>query len=338
MQQIWIKKAGQPEVLELRNAPNPVPRSGEVRIRVEASGVNFADILGRLGVYPDAPKLPYVPGYEISGKVEIVGQGVPNFREGDAVFGLTRFGGYADVICVPYKQLFKRLDWMPAQDAAALPVTYLTAYMMLVVMGSLHAGEKVLVHGAAGGVGLAVLDICRILGVETFGTASPEKHEFLLSHGLTHAIDYRNQDYERVVMDLTGGKGVHLVLDSLGGVHWPKNYRLLMPSGRLIHYGVSSLSPSKRRSLWAIFRGMVMLPFYTPLKLMNDNKAVIGVNLGHMWGQTSMLQSWMQQIVAWYDEVLFRPKIDRTFSFEEAAAAHHYLQDRQNIGKVLLLP
>lgn len=338
MQQIWIKKTGHPEVLELRDAPDPTPRSGEVRVRVEASGVNFADVLGRMGVYPDAPKRPYVPGYEISGKVELVGQGVPDFREGDAVFGLTRFGGYADVVCVPYKQLFKRLDWMSAEDGAALPLTYLTAYMMLIVMGSLHAGQKVLIHGAAGGVGLALLDICRILGAETFGTASPEKHEYLLSHGLTYAIDYRNQDYERAVMDLTGGKGVHLVLDPLGGIHWPKNYRLLMPSGRLIHYGISSLTPGKRRSYWSIFRGMVMLPFYTPLKLMRDNKAVIGVNLGHMWEQTAMLGSWMQQIVAWYDEVLFRPKIDRTFPLVEAAAAHHYLQDRKNIGKVLLLP
>ncbi|WP_420631226.1 synaptic vesicle VAT-1 family membrane protein [Candidatus Leptofilum sp.] len=338
MQQIWIQKAGPPELLQVQEGPDPIPRSGEVRIRVEAAGVNFADILGRLGIYPDAPRLPYVPGYEVSGKIDLLGQGVPDFREGDAVCALTRFGGYSNVVCVPYKQVFKRLDWMSAQDGAALPLTYLTAYMMLVVMGSVRAGDKVLIHGAAGGVGLAVLDLCRILGAETFGTASPEKHDYLLSHGLNHAIDYRNQDYERVVMDLTGGKGVHVVLDPLGGIHWPKNYRLLLPSGRLIHFGVSSLAPGKRRSWWSVFRGLVMLPFYTPLKLMNDNKAVIGVNLGHMWEQAGMMQPWMKQIIAWYDEALFRPKIDRTFSFAEAAAAHHYIQDRKNIGKVLLLP
>ncbi|MFZ1396154.1 MAG: medium chain dehydrogenase/reductase family protein [Candidatus Promineifilaceae bacterium] len=338
MQQIWIQKAGPPEVLQLQDGPDPIPRSGEVRIRVEAVGVNFADILGRLGLYPDAPGLPYVPGYEVSGKIDLLGQGVPDFREGDAVFALTQFGGYSNVVCVPYKQVFKRLDWMNAQDGAAIPLTYLTAYMMLVVMGSVQAGDKVLVHGAAGGVGLAVLDLCRILGVETFGTASPEKHEYLLAHGLNHAIDYRNQDYERVVMDLTGGKGVHVVLDPLGGIHWPKNYRLLLPSGRLIHFGASSLATGKRRSWWSVFRGMVMLPFYTPLKLMNDNKAVIGVNLGQMWEHAGMMRPWMKQIVAWYDDALFRPKIDRTFSFADVAVAHHYLQDRKNIGKVLLLP
>lgn len=338
MQQIWIEKAGSPEVLKVQDGPDPIPRSGEVRIRVEAAGVNFADVLGRLGMYPDAPRSPYVPGYEVSGKIDLIGQGVPNFREGDTVFALTRFGGYSNVVCVPYKQVFKRLEWMNAQDAAALPMTYLTSYMMLVVMGSLHAGEKVLIHGAGGGVGLAALDICRIIGAETFGTASPQKHEYLLEHGLHHAIDYRNRDYERVVMDLTGGKGVHVVLDSLGGIHWPKNYRLLQPSGRLIHYGASSLAPGKRRSLWAMVRGLIMVPFYTPFKLMNDNKAVIGVNLGQLWEHVGMMQPWMRQIVAWYDEALFRPKIDRVFSFEDAAAAHHYVQDRRNIGKVLLRP
>ena len=325
-------------MLRLQDGPDPIPRSGEVRIRVEAAGVNFADILGRLGIYPDAPGLPYVPGYEVSGKIDLLGQGVPDFREGETVFALTQFGGYSDVVCVPYKQVFKRLDWMNAHDAAAIPLTYLTAYMMLIVMGSVQAGDKVLVHGAAGGVGLAVLDLCRILGAETFGTASPEKHDYLLAHGLNHAIDYRNQDYERVVMNLTGGSGVHVVLDPLGGIHWPKNYRLLMPSGRLIHFGASSLAPGKRRSWWSVFRGLVMLPFYTPLKLMNDNKGVIGANLGHMWAHAEMMRPWMKQIIAWYDEALFRPKIDRTFSFAEAAAAHHYMQDRKNIGKVLLLP
>ena len=270
MQQIWIQKAGVPEVLRRQEGPDPVPRSGEVRIRVEATGVNFADVLGRLGMYPDAPRIPYVPGYEVSGKIDLIGQGVPNFREGDAVFALTRFGGYSDVVCVPYKQVFRRLDWMSAQDAAALPLNYLTAYMMLVIMGSLHAGDKVLIHGAAGGVGLAALDICRILGAETFGTASPQKHDYLLENGLNHAIDYRNRDYERAVMDLTGGKGVHIVLDPLGGIPLAKELStMLQPSGRLIHFGASSLAAGKRRSLWALFRGMIMLPFYSPLKLMS---------------------------------------------------------------------
>lgn len=338
MKQIWITKPGRPEVLRLQDAPDPILHTGEVRIRVEAAGVNFADIVGRMGVYQDAPDIPYVPGYEVAGVVEAISQGAPDLQEGDKVLALTRFGGYSDVVCVPYKQVFKRLEWMSATDAAALPVNYLTAYMMLVVMGSVRPGDKVLIHSVAGGVGLAALDICKILGAETFGTASPQKHAFLLERGLNHAIDYRNYDYERVVQDLTAGKGVHVVLDPLGGVHWQKNYRLLRPSGRLIHFGLSSLTPQKYRSWWPIVRGLAKLPFYTPTRLMNDNKGILGVNLGHLWEHAEMQRPWLRQIVSWYDEALFRPHVDRTFKFTAAAEAHHYLQDRKNVGKVLLLP
>jgi synaptic vesicle membrane protein VAT-1 len=338
MKQIWISKAGSPEVLRLQEAADPIPRSGEVRLRVEAVGVNFADVLGRMGLYPDAPKIPYVPGYEVAGVIDAIGQGVPNLKEGDAAFALTRFGGYSDVVCVPYKQAFKRLGWMSAEEGAALPVNYLTAYQMLLVMGSLHAGDKVLIHGAGGGVGLAALDICQIIGAETYGTASPEKHEFLRQRGLDHPINYRNEDYERVVLNLTGGKGVQIILDPFGSQHWSKNYRLLMPTGRLIHFGASAVAPGKTRSLWDMLKLVLRTPFYTPFRLMHDNKAVIGVNLGHLWEHMALPRDWMKQIVAWYDEALFRPHIAKTFRFNEAAAAHHYLQDRLNIGKVLLLP
>jgi NADPH:quinone reductase-like Zn-dependent oxidoreductase len=338
MKQIWISKAGPPEVLRLQDASDPIPRTGEVRVRVQAAGVNFADILGRMGVYSDAPKIPYVPGYEVAGIIDVVGQGVPNLKEGDAALAVTRFGGYSDVVCVPDKQVYKRLGWMPPEDGAAIPVNYLTAYQMLMVMGALHPGDKVLIHGAAGGVGLAALDICRIVGAETFGTASPEKHEFLRARGLEHPIDYRNQDYERVINDLTAGKGLHIILDPLGGIHWQKNYRLLMPTGRLIHFGVSVIANGKKRSRWEMFKTMVRVPIYTPYTLMKDNKAVIGVNLASMWGHMALQRDWMQQIIAWYDEALFRPHVDKTFRFDDAAAAHHYLQDRKNTGKVLLKP
>lgn len=338
MQQIWISQAGPPDVFRLQQAPDPTPGNGEVRIRVEACGVNFVDVLGRMGMNPDAPSIPFVPGHEVSGVIDAVSQGVPDLKEGDRVFALTRFGGYSDVVCVPHKQVFKRLEWMTAEHAAALPVNYLLAYVMLVVMGSLRPGDKVLIHAAAGGVGLAALDVCKIIGAETFGTASPQKHDFLLERGLNHAIDYRNFDYERVVNDLTGRHGVQIVLDPLGGLNWLKNYRLLLPTGRLIYYGVNSFAPGKRRSPLSVFRAWVTAPFYTPLKLMRDNKAIMGVNLGQLWDFMDMQRHWMRQIVTWYDEALFRPVIDKTFSLENAAEAHHYLQDRKNIGKLLLVP
>lgn len=338
MRQTLITRYGPPEVLQLRETPDPLPRNGEVRIRVEACGVNFADVMGRLGIYRDAPPAPYVPGYEIAGIIDAMGQGVPDLHEGQKVFAVTRFGGYSDTICVPYRQVFPRFDWMSAQDAAALPVTFLTAYVGLVVMGSLRSGDKVLIHNAGGGVGLAALTLCKIVGAETYGTASPEKHEFLRQEGLDFLIDYRNRDYEQVLLEMTGRKGVNLILDSLGGAHWRKNFRLLLPTGRLVMLGASSMAPRKRRSWLAVARLMANLSLFNPLQLMNENKAVMGVNLGHLWEYADMLQPWMQQILHWYDEALFRPHISATFSLENAAEAHHFIQDRKNFGKVLLLP
>ncbi len=338
MKQILIPRYGSPEVLQLRQAPDPLPRNGEVRIRVEACGINFADILGRIGMYRDAPPAPYVPGYEVAGVIDAMGQGVPDLHEGDKVFAITRFGGYSDTVCVPYKQVFSRFDWMSAQDAAALPVVFLTAYVGLVVMGSLRPGDKVLIHNAGGGVGLAALTICKIIGAETYGTASPEKHDFLREQGLDFPMDYRNRDYTHVLLEMTGHKGVNLILDSLGGAHWRKNYRLLQPTGRLVMLGASSVASRKRRSWLAVLRLLVNLSFYNPLQLMRDNRAVMGLNLGHLWEHTELLRPWMQQVIQWYDEALFRPHIAATYPLEKAAEAHHFIQDRKNIGKVLLLP
>jgi NADPH:quinone reductase-like Zn-dependent oxidoreductase len=338
MKQIWITRPGGPAVLQLQDAPDPIPRSGEVRIRVEVSGVNFADILGRMGLSRNAPAMPYVPGYEVAGVIDAVAQGVADLKEGDAVFAATRFGGYSDVVCVPARQVFKRLEWMTAGHGAALPVNYLTAYAGLVVMGSLRAGDRVLIHGAAGGLGLAALAICKIMGAETYGTASAAKHDFLREQGLHHPLNYHNPDYERVIHEITAGQGLHLVLDTLGGIHWHKNFRLLAPTGRLVYAGVSAIAPGKRRSWPAALRWLLKLPFYTPLQLMNANKAIIGVNLGKLWDQAEMQRAWMRQIIAWYDDALFRPHIDRIFKFSEAAEAHDYIQDRKNCGKVLLAP
>lgn len=338
MKQVWITKPGNPDVLHLQEAPDPIPRTGEVRLRVEASGVNFADILGRMGIYPDAPDIPYVPGYEVAGTVDLISQGVTGIKEGDKVLALTHFGGYSDVVCVPYRYVFPRLDWMNAQDAAALPLNYLTAYFMLVTMGSLRPGCRVLIHGAGGGVGLAALDICRILGAETYGTASPAKHPFLLERGLTHALDYASPDYEHAIMDLTQGSGVHLVLEPQGGPHWRKNYRLLSPTGRVVYFGISYAAAGKRRSWGQLLNFLRHLPYFTPIKLINENKGVMGFNLIHLWDEIELLRQGMAQIIDWYDAALFRPHIDRTFRLHEAAAAHHFIQERQNTGKVLLLP
>ncbi len=153
MRQIWIEKFGAPDVLKTKDAPDPTPSAGEMRVRVEASGVNFADIMGRLGLYPDLPPIPVVPGYEVAGRVDAVGAGVDPAWIGRDVIAMTRFGGYADVICAPQGQVFARPEGMSALEGAALPVNYITAWQLVVAMGGLKKGETMLVHSAGGGVG-----------------------------------------------------------------------------------------------------------------------------------------------------------------------------------------
>ena len=196
MRQIWIPKAGPPEVLELREAPDPQPGRGEVRVRVQAAGINFADIMGRLGIYPDLPPMPVVVGYEVGGRVDAVGEGVAADWIGRDVSAMTRFGGYSDVICVPQQQALRRPEGMSAEEGAALPVNYITAYMLVVVMGGLRSGETVLVHSAGGGVGIAAVQLAKHLGASVIGTASPGKHPFLSKLGVAHCIDYRSEDFE----------------------------------------------------------------------------------------------------------------------------------------------
>jgi NADPH:quinone reductase-like Zn-dependent oxidoreductase len=339
MRQVWITRVGAPEVLELREAPDPLPKPGEVQIRVRASGVNFADIMARLGLYPDAPKLPAVVGYEVAGDISAVGDGTGR-SVGEKVFAITRFGGYSDVVCVPAAQAIPLPESMIYEEGAAIPVNYLTAYQMLIQMGSVKTGERVLVHSAAGGVGLASIDLCKIYGAEIIGTASTSKHAMLRERGVAHLIDYNTQDYEPEVKRLTSGRGVHIVLDAMGGEHWKKGYRCLAPTGRLVMFGLSNAATGKTRSVWSFLKTLLRTPMFSfpPPRLINDNKALLGVNLGHMWDETDLLTAWLLQLLAWYREGKIHPTVGARFPLAEAAAAHHYIQDRKNIGKVVLVP
>lgn len=339
MRQVWITRVGPPEVLELREAPDPAPRPGEVRIRARACGINFADIMARLGLYPDAPKLPAVVGYEVAGDIDAVGAGVAR-TVGEKVFAITRFGGYSDVVCVASEQAIPLPESLGYEQGAAIPVNYLTAYQMLIQMGALKAGERVLVHSAAGGVGLAAIELCRIYGAEVIGTASSAKHAMLRERGVAHLIDYTKQDYESEVKRLTAGRGVHIVLDAMGGEHWKKGFHCLAPTGRLVMFGMSNAATGKTRNLLSFVKTLLRTPIliFLPPSLINQNKAVIGVNLGHMWDETELLQRWLQQILAWHREGKIQPTVGERFPLAQAAAAHHYIQDRKNFGKVVLMP
>jgi synaptic vesicle membrane protein VAT-1 len=338
MRQVWITKKGGPEVLQVREAPDPEPKPGEVRIRVAAAGINFADVLARMGLYPDAPRLPAVVGYEVAGTVDRVGAGVQGIREGDRVGSITRFGGYSDRVCVDAAQAYALPEWLSFEKAAAIPVNYLTAWIMLVWLGCVREGDRVLVHAAAGGVGQAALQICRWKGAEVIGTASASKHTRLRELGVAHCIDYRTQDFLDEVKRITGGKGVDIALDAVGGSSFRKSYRALAPLGRLYVFGASALAPGKKMNVVAAARGLWEMPVFRPLPLMNANKGVHGVNLGHLWGQPERLGRMMADIVARVTDRTFDPVVDRTFPFSHAGDAHAYIQDHKNFGKVLLTP
>jgi NADPH:quinone reductase-like Zn-dependent oxidoreductase len=336
MRQMFIVGHGGPEKLQMRESRDPVPTGDQIRIRVKASGINFADILARQGLYPDSPKIPCVVGYEVSGIVDAVGQDADHSWVGKDVFALTRFGGYADVVLVPQKQGFAKPALLSHEQAAAIPVNYLTAWQLLVVMGSLKPEESVLVHNAGGGVGLAAIDIARHVGATIYGTASSGKHAFLLQRGLHHAIDYRTLDWAVELDRLTNGKGVSLITDPLGGNHWKKSFKALRSTGRLGMFGISVVTTLKLFGPLRLLPVAFGMPFFHPIPLMSTNKSVFGVNLGHMWHEPEMIAGWMEILLKGIADGWVRPYVDKCFPLGQAGEAQTYMEERKNTGKVVL--
>lgn len=338
MRQIVTTRNGGVEVLKLQEAPDPKPATGEVVVQVKAAGLNFADILARQGLYPDGPKKPCVMGYEVAGVVEAVGEEVDRGILGKAVVAMTRFSGQSEKVAVAANQLFAKPEALGFEQAAAIPVNYLTAYALLVVMGGLRKGESVLIHNAGGGVGPAAIDIAKKIGATTYGTASPGKHAFLRERGLDHAIDYRNQDWLPVLKELTNGRGVELVIDPIGGSHWKKSYAALRTTGRLGMFGVSAASANGLKGKLKLLKAAAQMPRFHPLGLLNKNRGVFGLNLGHMWHEPEKVAEWMKVILGGVSEGWIRPFVDKAFPFAQAGAAHSYLEERKNTGKVVLVP
>ena len=336
MKQIFIIGHGGPDKLQMRESSDPTPAGDQVRIHVKASGINFADILARQGLYPDAPRIPCVVGYEVSGTVDAVGPRAEQSWVGRDVFALTRFGGYSDIVLVPEKQVIAKPDSLSHEQAAAIPINYLTAWQLLVVMGSLKSEETLLIHNAGGGVGVAAIDIARHIGATVYGTASSGKHPFLMQRGLDHAIDYRAKDWAVELDRLTEGRGVSLIIDPLGGNHWRKSYKALRSAGRLGMFGVSVATTSKLFGPLRLLPVAFGAPLFHPLQLMNANKSVFGVNLGHMWHETEMLAGWIQILLKGVEDGWVRPHVDKTFPLAQVGEAHTYIEDRKNIGKVVL--
>jgi synaptic vesicle membrane protein VAT-1 len=344
MRAVVVTGTGPPEVLQVQERPEPQVGPGEVRIAVKAAGINFADTMARIGMYPDAPDLPCVLGYEVAGDVEAVGEGVDGIAVGDRVLAATRFNGQAELVTVPVRQVIPLPDGISYEEGAAFPVNYGTAYAALVIMGGLKSGERVLIHAAAGGVGMSATQLAKGIGAEIFGTASASKHDAIREQGVDHPIDYRTMDFEDEVRRMTGGEGVDVIMDALGPTSFRKDYRLLRQGGRLVMYGASELQTgSGKRDLLGAVRSVARMPLATmpwwrSVGLMNENKGIFGLNMLTWWDREGNLDRVTEPLLEGLRAGDLRPVVAEAFPFERAADAHRFIEERRNVGKVVLVP
>lgn len=340
MRAMVVRRYGPPEVFEWSEVSDPQPTPGQVLVGVRAVGVNFADLLQRMGIYPGTPKPPFIPGLEVAGIVEQVSSSTqppaPNLEPGTRVVALATFSAYAERVVVPAHLVFRLPDEVPFADAAAIPVNYLTAYHSMFQMGNLQPGDRILIHGAAGGVGIAAVQLARARHLVIFGTAGPSKQDFLRQIGVDHPVDYTREDFQQAVRRIAPD-GIEMVMDPIGGKSFAKSCDCLGPTGRLVVYGLSTAAgPEGKRSLWRGLKALAQTPRFHPLVLMRRNISVIGVHLGRMKRREALLRRQLEEIFKMYAGGQVKPVIGKTFPLAQAAEAHRYIHARQNIGKVVL--
>jgi NADPH:quinone reductase-like Zn-dependent oxidoreductase len=336
---IRIERLGEPEVLVEREVPLADPGPGEVHLRVQAAGVNFADLLMRAGLYGTVPPRPYSPGFEVAGEVVRTGEGVTDWHPGDRAVALVRHGGYARDIVVPGRNLFRYPTSLAPAVAAAIPVVFLTAWVALFEAARVRAGESVLVVNAGGGVGTAAVQLAVRHGCRVIGTAGAEHKRAFVTGALGAAACFDSRgDWEPEVRGAVGEEGLDVALDAVGGPATAACRRLLAPLGRLVLYGLSEAMPGQRRdwprAAWAWLR----TPRIHPLSLIEPNIGVFGIHLLHLRGKDTLLRPALEDLYRAVEARELRPVLDRTFPLTRggAVAAHQYLHERRNLGKVVL--
>jgi NADPH:quinone reductase-like Zn-dependent oxidoreductase len=303
-----------------------------VLVDVRAAGLNFADVMARIGFYPDAPKPPCVLGYEVAGTVADVGAGVEGVSPGARVVAGVRFGGQAERVLVRAGDVFPLPDRLSFEQGAAIPVNYCTAWYALMRAANLQPDERVLIHAAAGGVGIAATQIAKRHGAEVYGTASASKHEAIRGFGVDHPIDYRTDGWERGVPKLD------VVLDALGGRSFRTSYELLRAGGRLVAYGASSVVSGERRNLVTAARAAIQMPRFNLIKQMSESKSVLGLNLLSLWDELESMETFTQPIADLLEDRTIQPVVADAVPFNRAPDAHRILAERRNVGKVVLVP
>ena len=331
MRALVITRHGPPEVLQIQERPDPAPAPGQILIDVRSAGINFADLMARMGLYPDAPKPPCVVGYEVAGTVAAVGDGVDRFAVGDRVAAPVRFGGYAERAVTAANGAFALPEAMSFVEGAAIPVNYATAWEAIVRGGNVQPGERVLIHSAGGGVGIAATQLAKRAGAEVWGTASPGKHEAIRGFGVDHPIDYTAPGWERGVPDFD------LVMDAIGGASFRRSYKLLRAGGRLVCFGASGLVAGSERNLLAAGRTAIQMPWFSIVRQMSASKAVLGLNVLTLWDEHGS-ERWSGPLTELIESDAIHPVVARSFPLAEGADAHRFIADRQNVGKVVLVP
>jgi NADPH2:quinone reductase len=338
MKSIYLVRCGDSKnAFEMREENDPAQREGEVLINVEASGLNFADVLARRGLYPDAPKLPCVLGYEAVGRVVGVGDGVDTLSAGDRVLAFTRFGGYTDKIVAHSTAVVNIPEEMPAGVAAALATQYCTAWYAAEEMVRLKSGDHVLIQAGAGGVGTALVQIAKRRDCVVFATASSQaKLDFLKSLGVDHPINYRQKDFAREVRNVSGSRGLDVVFDSIGGKTFRKGYSLLGSGGRIVAFGVAGMT-GNRSNFFRILRTVLGFGFFHGLPLISNSKSVLGVNMLRIADdRPDVLQRCMVAVIDSAEKGELTPKVGGVFPADQIAEAHEFLEMRKSTGKIIL--
>ena len=330
-----ITKAGSPSVLDVIEMSMPTPNEGEVCIEVHYAGINFADTLMRLGLYQPRPPFPFTPGYEVSGTIHSVGKGVTEFEVGQRVVAAMQNGGQASHVIAVTSRVIPLPDEMSLEKAAAMPVTYITAHHMLHHLGNLKSTDTVLIHGGAGGVGTAALQLCQWAGVsKVWATASGHKADIIKQFGGI-PIDRHNEDFVDIIRRETGGKGVDHILDPISGENLKRSLKVLAMGGKVYSFGMSAAAPTSKRSLLKAYFAWRKTPKLDPLKMMSRNQGVFGVHMG-TWNDEAVIAEQLHRIIDGINQGILDPVIDSVFPVEDAAKAHQHIHDAKNVGKVLL--
>lgn len=337
MKAIYLVRHGNADrAFETRETALPVPNENQVRVKTEAFGLNFADVMARKGMYRDCPPLPCVIGYDVVGTIDAAGKNVMNVKGGDRVTCFTRFGGYAEYVLVDARGVAAIPREMPLAFAGALATQYCTAYYAAYECVNVFPGDSALVHAAAGGVGTALVQLLKNKGAVVFGTCgSEEKLNYLRSLGVDHPINYRESDYKEVIGKTLGKERLDVIFDSIGGKYVRDGIRLLGAGGKIVCYGAAQMSVAS--NIFSKAKIALQFGFYHPASFITKSKSLIGVYmlpLGDYKPRT--IQRCLQEVVKLANEGTIKSAGGMEFPVEQLAPAHEALEKRKTMGKVMV--